>query len=58
MFGLFHRSACIMCALLQQRLGPAAWARMEPIALAHLRALLGDGEVRYRQVALLGLGER
>lgn len=53
-----HRRANIMCAMMQQRLGPTAWARVDPIALADLRSRLGDGEVRYPQVALLGLGER
>jgi len=36
----------------------SAWGRASEVAVRELRARLGDGEVRYHQVALLGMGER
>ena len=50
--------ANVFLGLLRQRLSAPAWERVSEIVVRELRARLGDGEVRYEQVALLGMGER
>lgn len=50
--------ANVFLKLLRQRLAPSAWDRASEVAIRELRARFGDGEVRYQQVALLGMGER
>lgn len=50
--------ANVFLKLLRQRLAASAWDRASEVALRELRAHFGDGEVRYKQVAQLGMGER
>jgi len=50
--------ANVFLSLLRRRLSASAWDRASEVAVRELRARLGDGEVRYHQVALLGMGER
>lgn len=50
--------ANVFLSLLRRRLSASPWDRASEVAVRELRARLGDGEVRYHQVALLGMGER
>ncbi len=50
--------ANVFLRLLRRRLAASAWDRASEVAIRELRARFGDGEVRYQQVALLGMGER
>jgi len=50
--------ANVFLGLLRRSLSASAWDRASEVAVRELRARLGDGEVRYHQVALLGMGER
>ena len=53
-----HARANVLVAPIRQGMPRHAWERLSARVIGGLRERLGDGEVRYPQTALLGLGER
>lgn len=57
-FWAAQASANVLFARMRQEMSPGAWERLSDRVTSGLRERLGDGEVRYPQTALLGIGQR